>query len=353
VHEITDDSRLIQRLLLIGLLAGASIDAASHVTSTGLASVTVDGPRLDWRLSLSLENLPPDVRRLVERARSGERASADRTADLLRGHLGAIADGEPCQPGPVQVQGPADRATLRIEFNCRAAPRRLELTDALSDVFGEHYLTLLSVKGPGGAQAERALQKGAPAVFDFSKASPSGWGALFALGIEHIVTGWDHLLFLAALLVGVTGVWRVLAIVTAFTVAHSATLALAVLKIVEIPPAIIEPAIAASIVWVALENVLAPRALARRWAVSLAFGLLHGLGFAGALAEVQLSGWPLAVALLAFNGGVELGQAAVVLLLVPAFAWLARQPRASAYARVVSSALAVAGAAWLIERVLA
>ena len=100
-----------------------------------------------------------------------------------------------------------------------------------------------------------------------------------------------------------------------------------------------------SIVWVALQNILAPNGAAHRWVVSLAFGLVHGFGFAGALVEINLSGWPLARALIGFNVGVELGQAAAVVLLVPIFAWLARTSQARRNANILSMLLALAGAA--------
>ena len=206
----------------------------------------------------------------------------------------------------------------------------------------------------GGERSERVFDARARDVtLDVTGPDAQGRSGFFVLGVEHILTGWDHLLFLAALLIGAASLWRVLAIVTAFTVAHSVTLALSVLQLVEIPASIIEPAIAASIVWVALENLLAPEALARRWLVSLAFGLVHGFGFAGALSEIGLSGWPLARALIGFNVGVETGQAAAVLLLAPLFAWLARLPQARRYASALSALLAIAGAAWFVERVLA
>ena len=342
------------RLLLATVIAALPAGAVAHITSTGLASVTVDGKRVEWRLSLPLSEIAEANRRLFERAASGEAASAERAAGLLRTHLRVATAGAPCRPGRVRLRGSADRAALEIEFTCRAEPGKLELTDTLNEVFGEHYRTIVSVSGPDGGRTERALEKGSThTVFDFSQPLPAQGSGFLALGVEHILGGWDHLLFLAALLTGVRGAWRVLGIVTAFTVAHSVTLALAVLKLVEIPSAVIEPAIAASIVWVALENLLAPGTTGRRWTVALAFGLVHGFGFAGALADIRLSGWALAGALLAFNGGVELGQAVVVLLLAPLFAWVARRDAAQAYARAISIALAVAGSAWLVERLLA
>ena len=108
------------------------------------------------------------------------------------------------------------------------------------------------------------------------------------LGVEHIIGGIDHLLFLLALLALATSLWQTVKIVTAFTVAHSITLSLAALGLVDVPSSIVEPLIAASIVWVAVENLVAPAGAARRWLIAGAFGLIHGLGFASALVELGL-----------------------------------------------------------------
>ncbi len=147
-----------------------------------------------------------------------------------------------------------------------------------------------------------------------------------------------------------------LKIVTAFTVAHSITLALAVFGLVALPDRLIESVIAASIIWVAVENVVSLGPPRRRWLVSFVFGLVHGFGFSGALGPLQLPPGRQAWALLTFNLGVETGQAAVVMALLPLLVWLKHrqlkhrqwEPR---IVRVASMALAAAGVVWLIERV--
>jgi hydrogenase/urease accessory protein HupE len=133
------------------------------------------------------------------------------------------------------------------------------------------------------------------------------------LGIEHILTGFDHLLFVLALLILVSGKGRLIATVTAFTLAHSVTLALATLGVLHVPGPPVEALIALSIVFVASEIVYARQGqpgLSQRspWIVAFVFGLLHGLGFAGALAEVGLPPLSIPTALLCFNVGVEMGQ---------------------------------------------
>jgi hydrogenase/urease accessory protein HupE len=195
----------------------------------------------------------------------------------------------------------------------------------------------------------------------------SAWdvaGTYFALGVEHILTGVDHLLFVLGLMLIVKSGARLLKTVTAFTVAHSITLALATLGIVHVPQAPVEAVIALSIVFVANEtaqrqrrdtgDATSPGFTARRpWLVAFVFGLLHGFGFAGALAEVGLPQVDIPLALLTFNVGVEAGQLSFIaaVLVVMAIArrigwrgphWLAPLP---------SYAIGTLAMFWVIRRV--
>ncbi|MBM3522923.1 MAG: HupE/UreJ family protein, partial [Alphaproteobacteria bacterium] len=137
----------------------------------------------------------------------------------------------------------------------------------------------------------------------------------FELGVEHIFLGFDHVAFLVAVLLWARRLGALVMIVTAFTVAHSITLTLAALEVVRIPAWIIEPAIAASIIWVAAENFLS-RDVERRWRWTGALGLVHGFGFAGVLAQAGLPRESLVPALAAFNIGVEVGQLVIVAVLL-------------------------------------
>jgi hydrogenase/urease accessory protein HupE len=180
-------------------------------------------------------------------------------------------------------------------------------------------------------------------------------GGYLALGVEHLLTGADHLLFLLGLLLLVRERKKLLATVTAFTLGHSVTLSLAALGVVHIPSAPAEAAIAFSILVLAVELARErPGALSRRpWAMAAAFGLLHGLGFAGALAEVGLPAREIPLALVSFNTGIELGQIAFLavvflglLLLRPA---ARRLPAWSTAVPVY--AIGSLAAYWVIERV--
>jgi hydrogenase/urease accessory protein HupE len=175
------------------------------------------------------------------------------------------------------------------------------------------------------------------------------------LGIEHILTGYDHLLFLFALLLVCDGFWAAAKIITGFTVAHSLTLALATFNLVQLSASVVEPLIAASIIYVAVENVFFRPRLRWRSVLTFAFGLIHGLGFAGILRDLGLgvNGTPVAGPLFSFNLGVELGQLAIAALVLPLFLWLRRKPAFVARGvPALSLLIGAAGVYWLIERTL-
>ncbi|HVJ20737.1 MAG TPA: HupE/UreJ family protein, partial [Polyangiaceae bacterium] len=176
------------------------------------------------------------------------------------------------------------------------------------------------------------------------------------LGVEHILGGLDHLLFVLGLVLLVGFRRQLVVTVTAFTLAHSVTLATAVLGVARVPQAPVEAVIALSILLLAVECSKREDSLARRtpWAVALSFGLLHGFGFAGALSDVGLPSDHVTLALLCFNAGVEFGQFGVIAVAY-ALARLAA-PRLPGVVRLERAALYAMGALaafWSIERTLA
>ena len=208
---------------------------------------------------------------------------------------------------------------------------------------------------PGGTAPvpapSAAPDPGAPAAG--STTHPQATGALdfFTVGIEHILLGYDHLVFLLGLVL-IGGRWRaLLLVVTAFTVAHSITLGLAVLGVWAPSAGIIEPAIALSIAYVGLENFFVDDA-EKRWRITFPFGLVHGFGFAGALGEISVPRAEIPGALLAFNLGVEAGQVAVLAAVLPLMAlarrrgWLERTG-----VKVASGLIILAGVSWFVLRV--
>ena len=187
---------------------------------------------------------------------------------------------------------------------------------------------------------------------EFATAATPGFGQglrFLGLGVEHIGTGFDHLCFLFGLLVTGGGLRRAAATITAFSVAHSLTLAAAGLGLCRLPAALVEPAIAASIVWVAAENLL--RRPGRRWPLALLFGLVHGFGFAAVLQDLDVGAGSVALPLLTFNLGVEAGQLAIAAIVLPALALLQRRGHGPMLVRRASIAIAAAGTFWLLARV--
>ena len=174
------------------------------------------------------------------------------------------------------------------------------------------------------------------------------------LGVEHILTGFDHLCFLFALLLVATRFRDVLMVVTTFTVAHSLTLAAAAFGAVKMSSSIVEPLIAASIVYIGLENIFLRRQPRHRLALVFGFGLIHGLGFAGALAErlPGVTGLRVILPLLGFNAGVECGQLAVAACLVPLIHLARKRPEFPTKLQPACSlTIATAGFVWLMQRV--
>ena len=175
-----------------------------------------------------------------------------------------------------------------------------------------------------------------------------------SMGILHILTGPDHILFLLGLVLAGGTIRQLFALVTAFTLAHSLTLSLTALGVASLSPRLVEPIIAFSIVAVALENLLHKNSGIRlRIALAFGFGFFHGFGFAGALTEVGLPTQAIAWSLAAFNIGVEIGQACILLVVLPILIMVQRhsQPIRTLVTRYASFAIASAGAFWFFERI--
>jgi len=230
-------------------------------------------------------------------------------------------------------------------------PREFALLYDIFDTLGQRHTNLAAVEQGAGNVTEYVLTQLEPdCTYDTTAHAPLA-GLLFKflkLGVQHIFLGYDHILFLLAL-VAVSRLGELIKIITAFTAAHTLTLALATLGVVTPPPRLIESGIALTIMYVALENLWL-KSTGHRWRLTFLFGLIHGFGFANVLRELGLPTSGLLRCLLAFNVGVEIGQLAIVLALLPLTLWLARQsygPRA----RVILSLVIFAfGLAWFVER---
>jgi hydrogenase/urease accessory protein HupE len=260
------------------------------------------------------------------------------------------------------IEGPHRRvAALALVGNAELACRgSLAGKHAgLDEIVGGGDVLLRVVPSGAGVQSYRLTPTAPLATLAAKPARGQVWRTYGRLGVDHILAGWDHLLFVAALVLLLRRGWAVVKAVTAFTIAHSLTLAGVTLGLVGLAERPVEALIALSILLLAFELVRPADApsLTRRfpWAVAFVFGLVHGFGFAGALAAIGLPEGEVPAALLAFNLGVEAGQLAVVLLLAGLLAALHRfAPRALPPAvRVAAYGIGITASYWLIERLVA
>jgi hydrogenase/urease accessory protein HupE len=285
---------------------------------------------------------------------------------LLEPGLARARSGEPVtlQWRPVEVL--LERQSLSFAFALTSAgrPAHLEI-DAVLFPYDPVHQTFINVYDAGKLERQAILSASDSRFEHFAGTTQGQWAVVRTFvvsGVEHILIGPDHLLFLLGLLLLGGSLWRLATIVTAFTLGHSVTLSLAALDLVRVSPAVVEPAIALSIVVVGVDNLLVRRRHAlepqsrtfdlRPW-LAVAFGLIHGFGFAAVLREVGLPPGALGWSLAAFNVGVELGQLAVVAVAVAVLAALRRYDVVWAERFVVAGSVGVivAGLYWFAERV--
>jgi hypothetical protein len=362
------------RALLLLLLLLAATPAAAHKQSDAFLRLAVDGAQVAVQWDIALVDL--DLAVGLDGDGDGAitwgevRARHAAIAAYALPRLSIAADGAACVAGPVthlvNTRSDGAHAVLRFTATCPAAPGRLAVGYRLLFEHDPQHRGLLAVATPAATHT-RVLSPAEPhAAIDVGGAGGALFRGFFADGVEHILTGFDHLFFIAVLLLpamlrrdrhawapvagfreGLVGTVKVL---SAFSAAHTVTVALAAMGIVTPPSRMIEAAIALTIGLSALDLVV-PFLGPRRWVVAGAFGLIHGFGFAGALGPLELPPFELAVALFAFNLGVEAGQLLVALLVLPvAFVLRGWRP----YGRVVLPAGAALAATvaglWFVER---
>jgi len=362
---------------LFFLLLGFSASARAHKSSDSYLVLRSEGERVEGQWDVSLRDLEYALGLDGDQDGAitwGElRSRQGAIADYLFGRLEIKGDGATCsiQPSGTLVDRHSDGAYAVLTFQalCPSAWKGLEIHyRSFFDLDPEHR-GLVRFESEGGLKT--AVLSPVKSIQTFSR-EDSPRERLFAFlafvkeGVWHIWTGFDHLLFLIALLLpsvlrkregrfeGVlnfkSAFFDVLKIVTAFTVAHSITLSLASLRVVSLPSRWVESAIALSIAAAAVNNFY-PLFGGRRALIAFGFGLIHGFGFAGVLRDLGLPPSSLISSLLAFNGGVELGQGAVVAAFLPFAYWLRRGWFYQRLALVGGSCLVVGVATlWFVER---
>jgi HupE/UreJ protein len=342
--------------MALGLVALTVGIASAHTGgTTGYASITVSRSTVRYSVTLPTGALPSDLAEALRLAQTGSQQNRERLLDLLRERIVLRANGTRCEAGPGQLASAAFDAptfTMLVDFACGSVPRELIVQDNIFDVLGPGHHTLAKLEAPSGTEPFAFAPDNREARFAIGEAGTTGHstGSFFVLGIHHILTGYDHLLFLLGLLLPGGGLLGLAKIITAFTIAHSVTLSLAVLQVVTMPDRVIEAVIALSIAFVAAENLFLTPTVSRRWLISFGFGLVHGFGFSSALRELGLPSHGLLVSLLGFNVGVEVGQGLVVALCLPLLLLLRRTRWESRAVMSSSLAILVAGLVLFVER---
>jgi hydrogenase/urease accessory protein HupE len=244
-----------------------------------------------------------------------------------------------------------ERWTLRCE-----RPSLAERTLRIRDAEYSRTSVLLRLELADGRVVREVMRPGQAAFTVPARVSSAQVAMSYlGLGLEHITTGWDHLVFVLGLVLLAARLMPLLATATAFTAGHSLTLALSVLGLAAPPEGPIEVLIAVSILVLAV-RLASPAGTRRagggiRWSLACCFGLLHGFGFAGALREVGLPSEELPLALAAFNVGIELGQLVVIAVAFPAILWLARRPVvADRILRVSAYGIGSLASFWMLQR---
>lgn len=324
--------------MLLGILTFLNVTALAHDPGLSAVEVRVAGDRIVAEVSFA----PQDLAGLQQ----------------LDANLLVLADDQ----GKLELSSVTRKASdsnsvhfvLEFSANANAAELRI-IAPVLGNLPRGHKQFCSVYDRENRILAERMLSAESN-DFTVDVRTAAGDTSIFRfllLGAEHILTGYDHLAFLLALLLGGGSLRQNVKIITSFTVAHSVTLALAALGVINISPAIVEPVIAASIVFVGLEN-LVRRRIAARWLVTFVFGLVHGLGLASALRELGIGGLGAraALPLLSFNLGVELVQIAIAALILPLVWRLENHPTfALKHVPALSLLITSAGIYWLLVRV--
>jgi hydrogenase/urease accessory protein HupE len=353
------------------LLAGAT--AFAHDEKLSVSRVEVRPGEVVWTIDVALQGLqkvlefPADPIDLSERQLQGLKGPI---AQYLSKCLSVEINGRPAalEPGTVEplyetfiASGEKYIAHARQQFVCRGGDpvKTLKLSLAIFSTLTDRHEAVLNVAWGG---APKTFKRTGPFEIELTQArvQPTFWstaGEFLLWGMHHILIGYDHIAFLLALLLGARKIGEMIRVATSFTVAHSITLLLAATDVIRLPSRVTESLIAASIVYVAVENYFI-RDAKHRWVLTFAFGLVHGLGFSSVLRERLQDIDSIAVPVVSFNVGVELGQIAILLVVFPVLAWIRKAADESAAARrqsllvgIGSAPIALLGMAWLVDRV--
>jgi hypothetical protein len=348
-----------------GKVAGIAIAIAlaftcvAHAHDPGLSTARLAVVGESLRVALTFARR--DVDAIQSMARGSQAFVPGKLEALIRKRVVVEIDGRPASPDTVAIETDGnDNVEIRLDFaQSPAAHIKLDMPLLGELPFGHRQVVTLH-DAKGGVVQQRMLSAaentfaGELRKSDQSVAKTARFETFLAHGVRHILEGYDHLLFLFGILLVLPSFLSALKVISCFSLAHSLTLTAAVLGSIRAPSGVVEPLIAASIVYVGAENLLRGGRFTHRGLLTFGFGLVHGLGFATALRDMQIgSGVAMVLPLVSFNLGVELGQIAVAMLVLPAILWLQRDARfAQSWAPACSVFITILGSCWLIQRTL-
>lgn len=354
------------RLLFLWLFGLST--AFAHAPGMSSLEISIQAEQLVAKFTFALQDIeaftPMDSDLDAEVSDAERDAAKSMIAGWVADHWLIHADGQDLRANDGGVVNYDAQNNAHVEFHFHEVLRhQLEVRSLLLSSLQQGHQQYLSIKdAQGKSLAEKILSRnddGLKVTLDEEAASASTSASHTAffdflkLGIEHIVTGYDHLLFLFALLIVTHSIWPAISIITFFTIAHSITLALAGLNLIELPSSFVEPFIAATIMYVALENLLrGDHPKGRHW-LTFGFGLIHGFGFASVLREMDISSGDsgILLPLLSFNLGIEIGQISVAIVILPIIWQLNnRLAIAGKFLKGCSVLVALMGLYWFLER---
>jgi hypothetical protein len=351
----------VKKLLLILALLALTVPLSAHPAPFSYIDVRINAGELSGKLVIHAIDAAHELNLAAPEALKDDAvvaAHATALARVLAGRLEFFDGGDAL---PWSMTGARALPGLyAVEVTWRAPTTRVPgrlVVSALLFPYDPNHQTFVNVYEHDALARQEVLNRERTRIDFFTGTRQGKFAVLTSFvesGIHHIAIGPDHILFIVGLLLLGGTISRLLAIVTAFTLGHSVTLALATLNVLQPPASIIEPAIALSIVYVGADNLLiGNRGRDIRPWIALAFGLVHGFGFASVLRETGLPDGALGLSLFAFNLGVEIGQAMIVIVVASALAFIRRKNAMAAHRLATAGSVIVmlAGAFWFFERV--
>ncbi|MFN7140454.1 MAG: HupE/UreJ family protein, partial [Limisphaerales bacterium] len=358
-------ARLIGNALSIFFLLAVTVSVHAHNSSKGLSAVNIQlfPDRVEAQLAISFFDV--GVLHNLDKNKDGTitKEEVDQTLKELQEtsakDLEFYFNGKRATPTSVTATIQESNFESHFVFEKTSVTGFTLFSPIIRKLTPDHQ-QFISVVNPEGAVIAEATLSAADIMYQYGDGSgttvtsfaSSKFMTFLRHGVKHILGGYDHLLFLFALLIVCDTFWSLAKIITCFTLAHSISLALSTLNIVSIPASIVEPIVAATIIYVGVENLFKLKTLEWRWLVTLVFGLIHGFAFANELRDKGIGAGNIFIPLLSFNLGVEVGQIMIAAVVLPILLQVKKVPQFEPkWVPATSILIILLGGYWFVDRV--